>query len=89
MNGIFKNKQILDLYRAFSVNDDDSQISVSALHRNGYVVFDGVFTPGKITKQKDKCVFDGFNKNTVKFQNKTLSQDNVSADIRHNYRTSG
>lgn len=86
IRGIFKNKQITDLRRAFSCNTSDGNYNDQApRHKTSYIIFDGIFSSDKVAKNKDYYVFDGYYQNYVQFLNKSLSQDNAS-DPRNNYR---
>lgn len=79
---VFKNKSIISLTRAFSVNNTDNNVSSSNnIKRDQYVTFEDNFTKTKITKNAAQFVFDGYDARTVEFSQKSLDEQN------HNYRT--
>lgn len=81
IRGVFYGKQITNLERAFSVNNDNTNVTQSNnIKRDQYVRFENNFTKGKIAKGADKYVFDGYYSSTVEFV-KSLD------DERSNYRT--
>ena len=54
------------MYRAFSVNNSDSDANLpNNIVRNQTVTFGGVFK--KWANEVDRYVFDGYNRDTVKF----------------------
>lgn len=85
IQGIFLNKSISELRRAFSCNDLDASINtMSNQLKTQYVIFDGIFTKNKINQGKDLYVFDGYKSGYVEFKNKSLRDSSAT----NNYRTS-
>ncbi len=82
ISNVFKNIKITKMERAFSVNNDNSNVSYSNnVRRNQYVEFSDNFTQSYLAKNIDQYVFDGYKESTVLFSSKSLQ------DRNSNYRT--
>lgn len=83
IKGVFKNNKVSNLYGAFAINDNPQKSnSLNNMDRTQSVTFDDIF--GTYTgKDLVTYVFDGYNKDYVKFNNPSLNTDLQYGNYRY------